>query len=79
MPNLVSAGAFRLVHRGIGGLDEAFDDLPVKVFISRRQSDAADTQAGESSTGACDSRSVYQSTAEDQPQFHDGCALADRR
>jgi hypothetical protein len=28
MPNLVPASAFRLVHRDIGGLDVAFDNLP---------------------------------------------------
>jgi hypothetical protein len=29
MSNLVPASAFRLVHRGVGGLNEAFDDLSV--------------------------------------------------
>jgi hypothetical protein len=46
VPNLVPASAFRFVHRDIGGLYEAFGNLPIKVFVFRRQSDAADTQAG---------------------------------
>ena len=46
MANLVAAGAFRFVHRGVGDFDEAFDDLPVEILMFRRQSDAANAQAG---------------------------------
>ena len=46
MANLVAAGAFRFVHRGVGDFDEAFDDLPVEIVMFRRQSDAANAQAG---------------------------------
>ena len=36
MANLVAAGAFRFVHRGVGDFDEAFDDLPVEILMFRR-------------------------------------------
>jgi hypothetical protein len=41
MANLVAAGAFRFVHRGVGDFDEAFDDLPVEAIATKMRSPVA--------------------------------------
>jgi hypothetical protein len=46
LPNLVPAGAFCFVHRDVGGLHEAFNEMPVTIVTSRCQPNATDTQAG---------------------------------
>src|SRR5258708_3119650 len=46
MANLVAAGAFRFVHRGVGDFDEAFDVLPVEFWMFGRRWDAATARAG---------------------------------
>lgn len=42
--DLISAGPFRLVHRGVGGLYQAFDDLPSGGF-NRRAARYSDNQS----------------------------------
>ena len=59
MANLVAAGAFGFVHRGVGHFDEAFDDLPVEILIFRRQSDAANAQAGCHAPGCGGNRQAH--------------------